>query len=241
MSSFWPLVTPNYSKSAQVPHQNWNPTIRSIWLFAGRAFMTISSLVNFALKSKAGIKLFTLFTTSTKPFCAIRIMFSVVWRAASRCPISDFPRRVPSGQAWAFSESPKLHKYKWKSIKMSSFWFLITPEYSKSAQVSHQNWNPTIRSIWLFAGRAFMSIFALLNFTLKSPARIKILTFLTTSTKPFCAIRVMFSMVWRAAFRCSSSPFRSDFQVARNEFFENSWNTTNINENQSKCEVLELL
>ena len=48
--------------------------------------------------------------------------------------------------------------------------------------------------------------FCLLNFTLKSPARINILTFLTTSTKPFCAIRVMFSLLWRAAFRCPISP-----------------------------------
>ena len=30
-----------------------------------------------------------------KPFCAIRSMFSVVWRAALRCSILFFPRRPP--------------------------------------------------------------------------------------------------------------------------------------------------
>ena len=47
--------------------------------------------------------------------------------------------------------------------------------------------------------------FALFNCTLKSPAWIKLLIFLTTSTKPFCAIRIMFSLLWRAAFRCPIS------------------------------------
>ena len=56
-----------------------------------------------------------------------------------------------------------------KINQLVKFGVLITPKYSKSAQVSHQNWNPTICSIWLFAGRAFMSIFALPNFTIKNP------------------------------------------------------------------------
>ena len=34
---------------------------------------------------------------------------------------------------------------------------------------------------------------------------------------------------------------RSDLQVGQNEFFQNRPNSTNINENQSKCQVLELL
>jgi hypothetical protein len=34
---------------------------------------------------------------------------------------------------------------------------------------------------------------------------------------------------------------RSDLQVAQNEFFQNCRNSTNINENQSKCQVFNLL
>ena len=174
-----------------------------MWLLAGRAFMNIFAHVNFALKSRARIKILTIWTTFTKPFCAIRIMFSAVWRAAFRCSILFFPRRPPSGPKWVFLALLKHKKYKWKSIKMIARGHLITPKYLKPAEVSHQNWNHTIRSIWLLAGRAFMNMFALVNFSLKSRARIEILTIWTTFTEPFCAIRIMFSVVWRAAFRCS--------------------------------------
>ena len=201
MIAFGHIIAQTYLKSAEVSHQNWNPTIRSIWLLAGRAFMNIFALVNFSLKSRARIKILTIWTTFTKPFCAIRIMFSVVWRAAFGCSILFFPRRPQSGPKWIFSALLKHHKYKWKSIKMIAFEHLITPKYLKPAEVSHQNWNHTIRPMWLLAGRAFMNMFAHVNFALKSRARINILTIWTTFTELFCAIRIMFSVVLRAAFR----------------------------------------
>ena len=48
----------------------------------------------------------------------------------------------------------------------------------------------------IFAGRAFMNMWAHVNFIIKSQARIKVLTIWTTFTELFCAIRIMFSMVW---------------------------------------------
>ena len=55
-------------------------------------------------------------------------------------------------------------------------------------------------SVWasyntnIFAGRAFMNIFAHVNFIIESQARIKLLTIWTTFTELFCAIRIMCSV-----------------------------------------------
>ena len=120
--SVFTLYNTTIFKSAEVSHQNWNHTILSIWLLAGRGFMNMFAHANFTLKSQARIKIFIIWTTFTEPLCAIRIMFSVVWRAAFRLQISLFPRRPISGPKWVFfSEFLQHHKYKWKSIKLIAF------------------------------------------------------------------------------------------------------------------------
>ena len=129
MPAFGRIISPTYEESADVSHQNWNPTIRSIWLLVGRVFMSIYSLVNFTFKSPARINLFTFWTTFTEQFCAIRIMFSVVLRAAFRCSISQSSRLLPNGPKLVFSEFVKRRKYKRKLIKMSALGPIISPKY----------------------------------------------------------------------------------------------------------------
>ena len=68
-------------------------------------------------------------STSSRHFSCFSPCGERNWVSASKRP--------PSGQKQVFSELPKLHKYKWKSIKLSSFGHLIRPKYSKSAKVSH--------------------------------------------------------------------------------------------------------
>ena len=56
------------------------------------------------------------------------------------------------------------------------------------------------------AARPQLTIYARSNFTFKSPARIKIHTYLTHLNGPLGAIRVMFSLLWRTSSRCHISP-----------------------------------
>ena len=80
-----------------------------------------------------------------------------------------------------------------------------------------------------------MTIYARSNFTFKSPAGIKIHTYSTSLNGPLGAIRVMFSLLWRAPSTCHLSPSWSLSCTSSTFALKHQWGSNFAHRNAPYC------